>query len=51
MLLIASLPAIVLAELDLWEGAPAAAHERIGPLRESLVPHGYEFIGSFTLPL
>ena len=42
---------IVLAQLDLWSGQPAAAHDRMHTLRELLVGDGFGAIGSYTLGL
>lgn len=43
--MIAALPAMVLAEIDLRSGKPSAAHERIAPIRERLVENGFGFLG------
>jgi DNA-binding CsgD family transcriptional regulator len=43
--------AMVVAEVDLRAGDPAAAHARIASLRELTTGNGLGFIGSTTLPL
>ncbi len=49
--LIAALPTIVLAEVDLLSARSAAAHDRIAAMRESLTADGFGFLGGMTLPL
>lgn len=44
-------PAVDRCQVDLWSELPAAAHERPGSLRESLVADGFGAIGSWTLGL
>jgi DNA-binding CsgD family transcriptional regulator len=49
--LIATLPTTVLASVELWLARPGAAHDVIGPVRESFLASGLGFIGSMTLGL
>jgi DNA-binding CsgD family transcriptional regulator len=47
--LFAAPPATVLAYIDLWTGQPAAAHERLGPMRDCFVSNGFGQMGSMWL--
>ncbi len=49
--LIGAFPIIVLASVELWNGNPAEAHERLHRVRESFVAEGFGFIGALSLPL
>ncbi len=49
--LFAGTPATVLACVDLWTGQPAAAHDRLGTMRDSFVSTGFGFMGSLWLGL
>lgn len=42
---------IVLAQVDLWSGQAAAAHERMHTIRESFISNGFGAIGFYTLGL
>lgn len=45
------MPAITLAQIDLWSGLAEAAHAQMRTLRESLVAGGFGAIGSLTVGL
>ena len=49
--LIAALPTIVLATVELWTTSPATAHELLCPVRESFLANGFGFVGSLLLGL
>ncbi|MGO9890465.1 MAG: helix-turn-helix transcriptional regulator [Solirubrobacteraceae bacterium] len=41
---------IVLASLELWNGEPEQAHQRLNPFRQQMLDSGLRFLGSLTLP-
>ncbi len=49
--LIALLPTIVLATVELWTASPATAHELVCPVRESFLASGFGFVGSLLIGL
>ena len=49
--LIAALPTIVLATVELWTASPATAHELVCPVRESFLSSGLGYVGSLLLGL
>ncbi|HUA44162.1 MAG TPA: AAA family ATPase [Solirubrobacteraceae bacterium] len=49
--LIRSLPTMVLATVELWTGSPEAAHDLVGPIRESFLATGFGMINSLMLEL
>ena len=48
---IVSFSTAILGAIELWSGHPAAAHQRLSPLRKALVGDGRGFVGSLTLNL
>jgi DNA-binding CsgD family transcriptional regulator len=49
--LIGSLPATVLASVELWMARPEDAHAILAPVRESFISSGFGLLGSLTLGL